>query len=568
MERIEIIKSKLEKLREHDKKIKVFGASSHKYISSKVPETDIERFEVEFSISLPFEFKSFLMEIGYGAGPNYGIYSIKQIESELSYRKDDFSKSMVLNKPFRYNNKDTQDYIELKKNGVTGYYYKTLTGMEGWLPICTHGCTYYSILVISGEQSGKIWDMNEDGYQILPAGVTEELTFFDWYEKWLDDQLSKDIEADRNDELINENPQRVKSIVGPKLDKVPFEQMLKCTNLESLSLTYNELVALPRATNKPMPVFFNRRNPPRGIEEFKNLKMLFLSNNKIDKFPEDIVSLEQLSYLDLSHNQIEYIQDDTLLPRNLKVLDISYNKLNTFSSSLGAMALLEQLKCQNNCISSISSGIKKLESLKYLNFSSNKLSIIPEEIGELKNLQTFDLSENQVQKLPNGISNLHNLHYLCLSNNPIEKISPVEGLRGLLKIDLNNCSFKTFPEEILKSQNLKMLEIRNNSFTCLPKNISDMAGIISLDLGRIIFNDLEETIELLFGMPNLRDLTISYSVLHELPSNIIKLRFLDTLVLYTYLDIDEYRRRMTGYDRIKQEEQIKAILPNTYVNLD
>lgn len=566
--RIELLKMKLQELKRRDTKFMVFGSKSHRYNSFIVTESEVAEFENDYGIRLPEEFREFLFEIGYGAGPNYGIYSFEKIRKELCDISEIFSKETKLNQHFKFSNKDTKNYIELKSNGVQGYYYKILSGLEGWMPVCHHGCTYYSILIISGEQSGKVWDMCEDGYQILPAGVIKDFSFYDWYENWLDEQLSMEFQDDDIYRLLDSNPEKIKRIIGPKLETVPLKKILKCKNLESLSLTFNSLVTLPRVNKKTWLPSVISKPISRGIDELKSLKMLFLSNNLLTELPPEISSLENLVHLDISKNQISEIPTDTPFPKTLKSLKMSGNKLTKIPIGLFPLTTLESLEVQENAIPYIPEDYHFPKSLKSINLSNNQLSSLPATLQDLNELRSIDISNNKFGKVPECIKRINCLRSLMLAGNNLKDFSGIQYLYTAMRISLNHCDLQSFPEELLSLKDLRMLDIADNSIEKLPEKMNNLEGVIWLNLNQNIFVDFENTIEILSTMPNLRDLSISYQTLSEIPRNISKLCFLDALCLQTSLDNDAHRRSITREERDEQELRLLKMLPNTSISFD
>jgi len=85
-EQINRIKEKLKIAKKADKKLKVFGASNHKYaLKAPIEEKKLAALEKKYGVSLPAHFRAFLLEIADGGGgfdgsapgPFYGIYPIK-----------------------------------------------------------------------------------------------------------------------------------------------------------------------------------------------------------------------------------------------------------------------------------------------------------------------------------------------------------------------------------------------------------------------------------------------------------------------------------------------------------
>ena len=192
------ILSKLEELRSIDKNYKIFGSDFHKYILNPVlSENEIIKFETKYKIKVPLDYKLFLMEIGNGgAGPYYGIFPLGKYDEGIWQENNGIVG--VLSEPFpytsdwneepnfpheeRYENEEEfeKDYLAVQEK-----YWKALNGA---IPICHQGCAIRNWLIISGPETGKIWIDKLADYVGL---IKTELSFEQWYIKWLDDSLEK-----------------------------------------------------------------------------------------------------------------------------------------------------------------------------------------------------------------------------------------------------------------------------------------------------------------------------------------------------------------------------------------
>ncbi len=90
------------------------------------------------------------------------------------------------------------------------------------------------------------------------------------------------------------------------------------------------------------------RNFPQGIANFKQLKVLNLSNNSISEVRFDFGNIKQLHYLDLSNNKIKSVDESIGKASNLEYLDLSNNKLKTIPISITNLKNLKVLDLRNN----------------------------------------------------------------------------------------------------------------------------------------------------------------------------------------------------------------------------
>ncbi len=185
------IKDKLSILKRQDFELNTFGSSSHLYQSNPLTEEQIGLFENKNNIKLPNDFRDFLIQIGIGAGPDYGILSLNQMETEFNEwaeRKGGHSKINYLTE---ISSNKARMIEEEKTNNPEKFCSIALKNVNGILPIQTEGCTYFGVLVLNGDEVGKIWFIDINEYKAMPSGDKESLTFIEWYENWLDSSLEK-----------------------------------------------------------------------------------------------------------------------------------------------------------------------------------------------------------------------------------------------------------------------------------------------------------------------------------------------------------------------------------------
>jgi hypothetical protein len=193
------IKEKLQELKKLDKSFSLFGSSTHRYQNQPISTIEIIGFEKKFGIKLPANFKTFLNDVGYGAGPFYGIYSLNQIDSELSSDINDLKQEGIEvspAKPFPFIQKDLDD-LKLRiekgeKSEVANIpVFEGTLPVNGCIPICHQGCTTWSYLVVNGEFNETVWYMDSAmGVYWIPGTFSSDLiTFEQWYKNWLTESL-------------------------------------------------------------------------------------------------------------------------------------------------------------------------------------------------------------------------------------------------------------------------------------------------------------------------------------------------------------------------------------------
>lgn len=156
----------------------------------------VEDFERALGVVLPTGYRSFLLEIGFGCGPYYGIWSPNEVLAEMeSLADDDCGEKRV----------SPSDPFPLKH--VTRHIQNQDWPSGGCIPIGHQGCTFWSVLVLEGAIRGSVWDVacfvGTDG-EWLPASQASGLInlrtsqamelpvpgnppeFVEWVEGWIE----------------------------------------------------------------------------------------------------------------------------------------------------------------------------------------------------------------------------------------------------------------------------------------------------------------------------------------------------------------------------------------------
>ena len=203
-EQVKRIKEKFVAARKKDRRRKVFGADSHRYIINKpLTQQELTAFEEKYHISLPGSFSAFLLQFGNGgksyadsaAGPFYGIYPLGERTDELTSHPEKYLREPVKIYPGLTADTWTEMIIPFENDDMSDEEFDTATGeiYAGILPLGSQGCTYLHGLVLNGPHSGKVVNIDMDRQR---PSFTFEDTFLDWYERWLDEIISGDLILD------------------------------------------------------------------------------------------------------------------------------------------------------------------------------------------------------------------------------------------------------------------------------------------------------------------------------------------------------------------------------------
>ncbi|CAF2559345.1 unnamed protein product [Rotaria sp. Silwood2] len=113
--------------------------------------------------------------------------------------------------------------------------------------------------------------------------------------------------------------------------------------------------------------------------------------------------MEQLKILDMSNNRLQTIPEYCSKIERLETFILSYNNLTTLPCHIARLSTLKSLIVNNNQITAIENGFSQNRSLLTLDLSHNNLEIIPNELCNLVQLETLDLRYNQIEYLPLSI---------------------------------------------------------------------------------------------------------------------------------------------------------------------
>jgi hypothetical protein len=209
------LRLQLAELRRRDPGCKVFGASEHEYQSTPVSPAEVARLEAALGAPLPPEYRQFLLEVGYGAGPYYGVWSPAESPTEIQRlalnSEAEQGRLVGPAAPFP----PTADHlraIEAKlAAGEESPAAEPDRPCSGCLPICHQGCTFWSVLLVTGEFVGRVWDVSCLGYpaEWLPASrppgwwgfgtshrrklppLPSPPTFGEWFAGWVERCLAE-----------------------------------------------------------------------------------------------------------------------------------------------------------------------------------------------------------------------------------------------------------------------------------------------------------------------------------------------------------------------------------------
>ncbi|GAB5363935.1 hypothetical protein AAMO2058_000925900 [Amorphochlora amoebiformis] len=276
------------------------------------------------------------------------------------------------------------------------------------------------------------------------------------------------------------------------LEVLPDEIRL-LINLRTLDASSNHLRTVPPEIGalKHLQALHLARNRikslPSEIGYLTSLRVLDLSHNSLKALPTDIKAFNNTAELYLNHNKLSHLPDSIIRLVNLRVLDVSHNVLRDLPEGLSCLKSLQHLDLAQNKFAKLPLEIKDLQSLQILNLSSNRLTFIPRMIcARLSNLEVLQLAHmRRIVRIPTDISLLTRLHTLDVQNCDLNGF-PLEVLHvsGLRVLDLSyNEKISSLPDDLKSLSTLRDLRLNGLSqLTALPKSIEGLASLEKLSL--------------------------------------------------------------------------------------
>ncbi|NOQ71605.1 MAG: hypothetical protein GQ574_06375 [Crocinitomix sp.] len=117
---------------------------------------------------------------------------------------------------------------------------------------------------------------------------------------------------------------------------------------------------------------------------------LDLSRASLKEVPKEIFNFKNLRELDLSKNKLTELPNQFVFEK-LEVLHLTKNKLEKFPKVICKNKNLKQLFLGKNRISEIPECIGELSELVIFDIWFNTISVIPDSITKLRKLRSFDL---------------------------------------------------------------------------------------------------------------------------------------------------------------------------------
>lgn len=195
-QRLESLRNKLALLKARDPQLTIWGSADdlffnypghHHDFLPVATEAEVSEAELLLGITFPEQYRAFITTVGNGgAGAAWGLYPLVTTfpSDEFLAEYPDFCSS-----EFPFNSENVPIILDRIKANPDFKVSLDAGGFGGYIKLNTYGHDMSAILVVSGEQYGKVWIM-EDEISIVPLlkpvnGEPVIGDFFDWYDEWI-----------------------------------------------------------------------------------------------------------------------------------------------------------------------------------------------------------------------------------------------------------------------------------------------------------------------------------------------------------------------------------------------
>jgi Leucine-rich repeat (LRR) protein len=215
---------------------------------------------------------------------------------------------------------------------------------------------------------------------------------------------------------------------------------------------------------------------PPGLGYWWNCSSLQVSRCGLVTLPIDVVGMSSLTALDLNHNRVAQLPT---LADSIRLLNLSNNAFNEWPDCLGLLSSLETLDISQNQLTLVPPNALETSSvtMRSLSLANNKLTSLPFSIGQLSLLTHFDVDGNPLSITdPDDPLRSHSGdlpgELVCDSMLVLKYLGAMNSVvRGCDDLDLRSLGLRTVPESIFRLRPFKRLLLDKNLFVYVPMRV-------------------------------------------------------------------------------------------------
>ena len=197
-------REEIEALSKLDARRSCFGSPSHRFQLRPVTLAEVRAFEEFCGINLPEDYRDYLLEVGFGAGPYHGLLNFGRIREELQMIYETYDEEYGGHQ-LPANEFGLESAIDEALERGLPLQFRAPISSGGFIPFCEQGCEFLTVLVTTGKFRGRVFDTTDFAiYGSLwsaaksPPGVVTKgqgsavddkmpilPTFTEWAEAWI-----------------------------------------------------------------------------------------------------------------------------------------------------------------------------------------------------------------------------------------------------------------------------------------------------------------------------------------------------------------------------------------------
>ena len=150
---------------------RVFGARGknkgwgHSYRSELLSEAEVVDFEQWCGCKLPDSYREYLLTVGVGAGPFYGLMPLEKIKEELGYIYESYAElgQLEVGRPGDPFALEATLVNRVRAQVKCDAHFRCPPSPGGFIPICYQGCEFIILMVASGALAGRLFTATHFG---------------------------------------------------------------------------------------------------------------------------------------------------------------------------------------------------------------------------------------------------------------------------------------------------------------------------------------------------------------------------------------------------------------------